>query len=83
MKKYTQADAERLAKQVRALQQILHDQQNNWTMDWPDSTLIGDLEISENMLCGAIRASRKLKHAVVVTEDRGYLYFHASRLPLV
>jgi hypothetical protein len=81
MKKYTQSEANRLAAQVKGLTDILNQQKNSWSSDWPDSTRIADLVIGNERVIGAIDTARKLKHAVVVTVSGQTLIFHACELP--
>lgn len=83
MKKYTQSEARRLAKQVDGLISILNQQKNNWTSEWPEGIKITEMPIGDQRMLGAIETARKLGHAVVVTVYGQMLMFHACELPRV
>src|SRR2546422_491998 len=83
IKAIAQREARRLRKQVESYQRQEWERRNAWCQDWPMGTNIGSAKFTaDSSLVGAIRTSRLLRHAVVVScNDSGLVNFHA--MPLV
>jgi len=77
----TQAEARRQRKRLREFEERDAKQRNAWAKDWPGGVNIGNVQIVEQRVIGAIVAARKLGHAVVVTaEANGDIAFFALGL---
>lgn len=78
----SQREARRLRKRVEQFERMERDRGNAWCRDWPMGTNIGRVQLEPNSyLVGAIRTSRLLKHAVVVScDEAGLVNFHSMPL---
>jgi hypothetical protein len=78
----SQPMARQLQRRVEELEQQERTRADGWTSDWPRGVNIGNAQFTANSaLIGAIRTSRKLGHAVVVScNENGLVNFHAILL---
>jgi hypothetical protein len=81
-KRISQREAHRLRKRLEELDSLENRRANAWASEWPMGANIGRVKVSaDSYIAGAIRTSRLLRHAVVVTcDESGTINFHA--LPL-
>lgn len=74
----TQAEARRLKRRVKELEDTIEGQRRKWVTDYPGGVSLGTVQLGDNWLRGRIEGVRLLGHAVVVTEDNnGKLLFFA------
>lgn len=80
--KISQREARRLRKRVHELEYQERKRGNAWCYEWPMGVNIGRVKLNgDSALVGAIRTSRLLKHAVVVScDETGIVNFHAMPL---
>lgn len=77
MKKISQAEAQRLKKEIKALKTREESLRYRYAQPYPGGVLLGTLQRDKDWLTGRVEAARLLRHAVVVTEDGGLLSFYA------
>lgn len=75
--KMTQSAGREWRKRALAAEETLRKQRSAWKEDWPEGIVLGSVELNKSGIWWAVKTSRRLKHAVVVTEaDDGRIVFH-------
>jgi len=76
-----QAEAKRLRRRVRELEDLEAQREHAWATDYPGGTHIGSADFTAlPKEISAITTARKLKHAVVIVPDGNTVRFYALRL---
>ena len=78
--KISQAEARRLKRRVRELENTLERQHSAWACDWPGGVSILNMTDNSDIALTVVKTARMLGHAVVVMRDGSTLRFYA--LPL-
>lgn len=73
----SQAEARRLKRRVRELEQTQRNQRNVWSKDYPGGTHILTMTVTSDYVKGAIKTAQRLSHTVVVKCFNGELLFYA------
>ncbi len=77
-KPISQREARQLRKRVRELGALIESQRREWRAEWPLGKCLGRLTVpATSQMDEAVRVSRLLGHAVVVTADKADLVFFA------
>lgn len=80
MTKISQREARELKRRVARLENELDRQRNAWATEWPGGAHIRTVPV-DDVTREAVRVSRLLKHAVVVTiNSNGCLNLYATSL---
>lgn len=74
----SQAEARRLKKRVKQLEEERKRQLNRWASEYPGGVFLGRVSRTKDWLTGRIDAAHMLGHAVVVRQsEAGEISFHA------
>ena len=76
---FSQREANRLAKRVRQLEDILSQQRKRWSSDWPSSVVIERVKLLEKSVA-IISTARALGHAVIAVVQDDSIAFFADKL---
>lgn len=75
--KISQAEARRLKRRVRELEDVQRRQRSYWSFEYPGGVNILTLTVANEAVTATIKTAQLLNHTVVVKHRQGELLFYA------